>query len=150
MLTLVGIKSSINKLLIDKFAYPIYGREVQEGFKRPSFFVEILPSNSNLETQNFNSNKLIVIITYFQEMQQGKIYSDLDNIKMYDSLRSLFSAGLRVLDRHLTPQNIRSDYADTNKDILQFSFDLNYFDTTGWVINTEPTATDVVMGLKES
>ncbi|HEX2986096.1 MAG TPA: hypothetical protein VHO71_04700 [Caproiciproducens sp.] len=149
MILLTDIKSSINQQLKNKFHYKIYGREIKDDFDRPCFFVELLPSGSDAETQNFTSNKLTVIITYFQVLQQDKGYSDLENIKMFDSLKELFKLNLPVGSRTLHPQNIRSAYTGDNLDILQTSFDLDYFDGTGRQRNTEEPASSVNVNLKE-
>ena len=148
MISLTDIKSSVDQRLTDKTSFEVYGREIKDGFDRPCFFVELLPNGSDAETQNFTSNKLTVIITYFQELQQGKGYSDLENIKMYDTLKDLFKLNLSVGSRVLHPKNIRSGYTGDNLDILQVSFDLDYLDGTGRQRNTEGSATSVNVNLK--
>lgn len=150
MITLADIKSSINHILDEKIGYKVYGREISQGFTRPCFFVELLPTGSDSETQNFSSNKLTVIITYFQKMSQCTGYSDLENIKMYDSLKNLFAMNLPVKTRILHPQNARVAYTGENIDILQFSFDLDYFDTTGRTRNTEELAESITINIKEA
>lgn len=149
MISLSDIKSSINQLLINQFSYKVYGREVVKGFVRPSFFVEFLQSGTDFETQNFTSNKLTVIITYWQVESQYNGYSDLENIKMFDSLKNLFSMNLQVLTRVLHPQNYRMNYMGENQDIFQMSFDIDYLDDTGRQMNTEPTMETLTLNLKE-
>jgi hypothetical protein len=149
MIALSDIKSAVNQLLTSKFGYKVYGREVVKGFARPSFFIELLPSGSDTETQNFTSNKLTVIITYFQQMSQYNNYSDIDNVNMYDTISKLFGMNLSVGTRTLHPQNIRAEYTGDNLDILQASFDLDYLDDTGRVMNTEETVASLSLKLKE-
>lgn len=148
MISLTDIKSSVDQRLTNKTSFEVYGREITDGFDRPCFFVELLPNGSDAETQNFTSNKLTVIITYFQELQQDKGYSDLENIKMYDTLKDLFKLNLSVGSRTLHPKNIRSGYTGDNLDILQVSFDIDYFDSTGRQRNTEEPASSVNVNLK--
>lgn len=138
MLTLTDIKSAINTLLINKYGYKVYGREVKEGFDKPSFFVEFLPNGTNIENQNFTSNSLTVVITYLQD-----VLSDLDNIKKYDEIKALFMPKLLVKGRYLTVSDFRYEYADT--DYMQIYFNLNYFDTSGRARDTEPAATSVTI-----
>ena len=138
MLALTDIKLAINTLLKNKYGYKIYGREVKEGFDRPSFFVELLPNGTNIENQNFTSNSITVVITYFQD-----VFSDLDNIKKYDEIKALFMPKLLVKDRYLTVSDFRYEYADT--DYMQIYFNLNYFDTSGRTRDTEPVATEITI-----
>lgn len=149
MLTLVDIKTAINTLLKNKFKYKVYGREVRDGFDRPSFFVELLPTGMDYETQNFTSNRLTVIITYFQPISQEKGYSDLDNITMYASLKDLFGMKLAVGTRYLTINNFRAEYTGENLDILQVYFDLPFFDTTDRQRDTEPLMETIEVNMKE-
>jgi hypothetical protein len=147
MISLADLKKNINMLLISKTGYKVYGREVQNGFDRPSFFVEFLLTGSDFETQNFTSNKLTVNITYFQVERQDRNYSDLENIKIFESLRNLIGMDLQVGTRVLHPQNFRMNYMGENQDIMQMSFDLDYLDTTDRQRDTEETASTLEINL---
>lgn len=142
MLALTDIKAAINTLLINKFGYKVYGNEVKEGFDKPSFFVELLPNGTNIENQNFTSNSLTVIITYFQDIH-SYLDTDLNNIKVYDEIKALFMPKLLVKDRYLTVSDFRYEYADT--DYMQIYFNLNYFDTSDRTRDTEPVATEITI-----
>lgn len=142
MLALTDIKTAINTLLINKLGYKVYGNEVKEGFDKPSFFVELLPNGTNVENQNFTSNMLTVVITYFQEIHTYQD-TDLSNIKVYDVIKALFMPKLLVKGRYLTVSDFRFEY--TNDDFMQIYFNLNYFDTSDRVRDTEPAATSVTI-----
>lgn len=142
MLALADIKLAISTLLKNKYGFKIYGREVKEGFDKPSFFVEILPAGTNIENQNFTSNSITVVITYFQD-----VLSDLDNIKKYDEIKALFMPKLLVKDRYLTVSNFRYEYVDT--DFMQIYFDINYFDSSDRQRDTEPLMQTIYTNLKE-
>jgi hypothetical protein len=142
LLALTDIKTAINTLLINKFGYKVYGNEVKEGFDKPSFFVELLPNATNTENQNFTSNLLTVVITYFQDIH-SYLDTDLNNIKVYDEIKALFMPKLLVKDRYLTVSDFRYEYTDT--DFIQIYFNLNYFDTSGRVRDTEPVATEITI-----
>lgn len=121
MITLVDIKKSINQVLKTNFPdIKLYADEVEEGFTRPSFFTSIIPIIFNYDTTNYSSNKLMVVINYFSENE-----TELENLKMIDGLKKAYGMTLKVKDRYITLQEIRTDITDG---VLQFKFDLNFFD----------------------
>lgn len=124
MINLLQIKRTINKKLKDKFPdIKIYSNETKEGFKRPAFFTQIVPAVFDYETVNFASNKLIIVINYF-----SKNKTELENIKMNDSLIRAFGMTLKVSHRSFLIKNIRSEIVD---EVLQFKFDLDFYTSTG-------------------
>ena len=121
MITLVDIKKSINQVLKTNFPdIKLYADEVEEGFTRPSFFTSIIPIIFNYDTTNYSSNKLMVVINYFSENE-----TELENLRMADALKKAYGMTLKVKDRYITLQEIRTDITDG---VLQFKFDLNFFD----------------------
>lgn len=141
MITLVDIKKSINQVLKTNFPdIKIYSSEVTEGFKRPCFFTQIVPATSDYETTNFTSNKLLVVINYFNE--NG---TELENLKMHDNLKKAYGMTLKVKNRYFLLRNIRSEIVD---EILQFRFDISYFDGIDKTEDNEK-ATNLEINIKE-
>lgn len=141
MITLVDIKKSINQVLKANFpTIKIYSSDTKEGFTRPAFFTSIIPVTLDYETTNFTSNKLMVVINYFSENE-----TELENIKMYDELKKAFGMNLKVSQRSFLLQNIKSEIVD---EILQFKFDLNYFDGIDKTEDNEK-ATNLEINIKE-
>ena len=121
MITLVDIKKSINQVLKTNFPdIKLYAGEVKEGFKRPSFFTSIIPILFNYDTTNYSSNRLMVVINYFSENE-----TELENLRMADALKKAYGMTLKVKDRYITLREIKTDITDG---VLQFKFDLNFFD----------------------
>jgi hypothetical protein len=121
MITLVDIKKSINNVLKNNFPdVKIYSSDTKEGFNRPAFFTQIVPLTSDYETVNYTSNRLMVAIQYFSESG-----TELENLKMDEDLRKAFGMILKVNQRTFLLKNIRSEIVD---EVLQFKFDLNFFD----------------------
>lgn len=118
---LTDLKLAINKVLKERFPdHKNYRNDEKEGFKRPCFFVQIFPIAFEYSTVNYTSNKLMIVINYF-----SKNRTQLENLKMHDTLKEAFGRSLKVNDRYLHLRNIRSDEADGT---LQFKFDLNFFE----------------------
>lgn len=119
MATLIDLKSSINGVLKANFPLvKIYSSDTEEGFKRPAFFTQVIPVNSEYGTVNFTSNSIMVVINYF-----SKNGTELENLIMYEDIRKAFGMILKVNQRSFLLENIRSEIVDG---ILQFRFDLDY------------------------
>lgn len=120
MAKLSELNKAVNSVLKSGFPlYKIYAGEVTEGFQRPSFFTQVIPMAMDYETVNYKSNRLMVVITFFNESD-----TELENIKMFDSLVDLFGRTLNVGSRYLSLKNIRFSNADGAP---QFRFDLDYW-----------------------
>lgn len=113
---------------------PIYGSEVKEGYKTPCFFIELLPVESETETKNFLTTRLMIIISYFTDCKNA-----LKDLEVLSSLKCGFGISLKVQDRHFTLQDSISEKVEDG--VYQFSFNIAYkelinFDKEGEVIQT--------------
>ncbi len=121
LIDLVDIKKAINDLLKDTGIKTI-DNSVKEGFKRPSFFVQILPINgTDLLKSNTYENSYMIEINYFSKEQ-----TQLDNLKMGDTLKKKVLPYINIKNRKLTPRNIRFEDIDG---LLSFKFNLKWLDT---------------------
>lgn len=117
---LIDIKTSINDILKTNFPnIKVSANEVKEGFKKPTFFNQLFPISFNYETVNFVSVRLMIVINYHMPTQ-----TEVDNLDMITKLNKAFGMTLKVKDRYLSLLDIRTDNPDK---ILQYKFDLNYF-----------------------
>lgn len=120
MMDLLDIKKSINDILKENFPeVKLFANEVDEGFSKPAFFTQLIPITLNYETVNFMSVRLMIVINYYTPVS-----IELDNLKMAMDLMKVFGMTLKVKDRYLLLENITTDNPDG---ILQFKFDLNYY-----------------------
>lgn len=120
---LIDVKKSINSIL--KISFPdvkLFANEVEEGFSKPAFFTQLIPISLNYDTINFMSAKLMIVVNYYTP-----VAIEIDNLKVANKLRKAFGMSLKVCNRYLILRNITTDNADG---ILQFKFDLNYFQDT--------------------
>lgn len=124
MIKLLDLNKTINNILKSNFPNcKIYAGEVKEGFERPCFFTQIVPLRSEYENKNYKSDRLMVVLNYFNEDD-----TELENIKMYDELINIFMMTLKVKERYFLLQNIRSSIVDN---VLQFRFDLDFISQVG-------------------
>ena len=138
MIAMEDVKKSAI-LLIKPLNITVYGKEIKEGFKTPCFFVKASLVNSEMVTKNFTENEVAVEIIYISQSE-----TDLENVKMNDTLRSIFSQVIAINDRKLLPQKLRSD---TEEYVLNFKFDLKYLDGVQNNDPAQPSASKVVINL---
>lgn len=120
MITYKDIKIAINKKL-KTLGIEINSKDVTEGFIRPSFFVEFLnPIRSSDENQVHKS--LSVQIYYFPT---DRYEYSIEMLDMQEKLEYLFDIKLPVGDRLL---NINETNADPVDGVLNFSFDIEFYD----------------------
>lgn len=143
MLTLIDINKVINRILKTHIStVKIYDKESVEGFRKPTFFTAVMPLSTEHDTVNFTTNKVMVVINYFNG--KGK-HAEVDNLKMHSKLLEVFGISLKVLDRSITLRNIRSE---TIEGVLQFKFDLHYKDSMAREA-TEEIMEDLDISIKE-
>lgn len=119
---LIDIKKAINSVMRDNFPdHKLYADDIREGFKRPCFFIELLPVARDNEGGGFYSRRVSVVINYF-----SKKGTDLENIKMQDRLEQIFSQALKIKDRVITINSTNGYITDS---VLHFSFNIDYLDS---------------------
>ncbi|TGE33326.1 DUF6838 family protein [Desulfosporosinus sp. Sb-LF] len=129
MITLVDIKTAINNVLAP-VGLKTYGNEVKEGFSRPCFFVEVTPVASETFKRDTSENTVMVEIVYFSENK-----TDLENLKMYDTLKGLLTPTLTIGNQKKMVSNLRAEAVDDTDLIYSVKIDLNFYDE---IIDTTP------------
>lgn len=102
---------------------PIYGDEVREGYKTPSFFIGIMPVSSINHTKSIKEEQLLITITYFSDTTES-----LKNYKVMQELKVAFGQVLSVNNRRFTIQETNTEKVGEDGDIYQFTFDINYYE----------------------
>lgn len=127
------IKKEIVRLLKNKFSYPVYGKEVTEGYKKPSFFVDLKLSSQADEGINLVSKSYHCSVVYFQ-----KKINEADIMKTTDGIVNLLTARhprskkrkllLKIKDRYLPISNIEQGFTGKNNNIITIDFDIEFYD----------------------
>ncbi|QEK12581.1 hypothetical protein FQB35_09720 [Crassaminicella thermophila] len=130
MLTYMDIKKAINDKLKTQFTnIKIESNNIQEGIKRPSFFVQL----DNIDTKNFmtvgRDRNLTVRIYYFpsdrykNEIELLNIKDDLETLFLYDGVLDV-NGYLADID------NIELDVVDNKGQdkVLHCYFDLKFYE----------------------
>lgn len=121
MITTKDIRAAINQQL-NKTGVEINSEDVKEGFKRPSFFVQL---DSNIRTGELYhvTRSLFVHIYYYPTDRYEYAIEALD---MGDTLGNLFDMKLPVKDRML---NVDEFSTFLNDGVLNCTFDLEFSDS---------------------
>lgn len=112
--------------MVIKGAFPnvhIYGDEVREGYKTPSFFIGIIPISSINHTKSIKEEQLLITISYFSNTTES-----LKNYRVMQELKSAFGQMLSVDNRKFTIQETNTEKVGEDGDIYQFTFDINYYE----------------------
>ena len=109
-----------------------YGNDTIDKAVPPYFFVECVPTAQNHETTNLLKNTCAVYINYIQ-----KAPDQVDNLKKYSEIFEALRMTLNIQDpehsdvvRHLTYTNYSYSYTGENRNDLQISFDLSWYEST--------------------
>ena len=118
--------------MIIKEAFPnaiVYGDGVREGYKKPSFFIDIMPVNSINHTKSIKEEQLLITVSYFSDTTDS-----LKNFQVMQQLKVAIGQVLCVDNRTLTIQEMTTEKVGEDGDIYQITFDINYFE----LANNEP------------
>lgn len=117
---IVAIKKKLNK------AFPkieVQMQDIEEGFKRPSFFIELANIKSKDFMKNFKDNSLTVRIIYFPSHPHK---NQLELLKMMDELDKIFiEDNILELDVDFRAEIYEADKNVVDK-VLHYNFDI-YF-----------------------
>ncbi len=101
----------------------VYGDEVREGYKKPSFFIGIMPVTSINHTKSIKEEQLLITISYFSDTTES-----LKNYRVMQELKVAFGQVLGVDNRKFTIQETNTEKVGEDGDIYQFTFDINYYE----------------------
>lgn len=102
---------------------PIYGDEVREGYKTPSFFIGIMPVSSINHTKSIKEEQLLITVSYFSNATES-----LKNYKVMQELKVAFGQVLSVDNRRFTIQETNTEKIGEDGDIYQFTFGIDYYE----------------------
>jgi len=120
MITLKDVRIAVNKQL-KKTGIEINSRDVEEGFNRPSFFVQI--NNVGRHGTETQIERMLSINIYY--FPSDRYEYAIEVLEMQETLEDLFDLKLRIKDRHL---NVDEFNTFLNDGVLNCSFDIEFFD----------------------
>lgn len=119
-----SFKKAIMRELKSEFNnHTIYGEGIEQGFKRPSFFVAVIPVTNEFTNKNRRERGTMFDIVYFSKRETNE-----ENLKMMDTLCNMFST-INVGERTFICKKQRFTIVDG---LLHYMFDIDLieFDNT--------------------
>ena len=123
----VKLWKSIAIMIEDEFDTRVYSDEVREDFEKPCFFIKSL-MHSQQQNKFYIKRNQSIICTYFPDEEDK---NEEHYMEMTDRFLLLFQRGIRVEDRHFDVDDIHGDRIGEHDDIMQFTIEISYMDTTG-------------------
>lgn len=124
MTRLTDIYAAVNALLIKRYPnIKVHGKEVREGYKKPSFFVSFTPIENSNHSVNFRYKKYDIVVVYFQEQSD-----EIDNLEKIDEMEELFGNGFKVGERYIHVDEFEHEYIGEDDNILQFTVTIEFYD----------------------
>lgn len=131
MITAMEIKTALAAMLKKQYGYKVYGMEIREGYKRPSFFVDVRPLSELDVNANYTQKSFYIAITYFQDK-----LSEADNLRTVQELAQMLRPEdarnpkrlqrLKVGERYLPITDFSASYIGTEKSTLQVEFETEF------------------------
>lgn len=125
MITIMKIINAVNKMLYQ--AYPdsdFHIQEIPEGFKRPSFFIDLISDSSKDNNILLTDDKVNIQVVYFAPENEHKIRLKENQLEVYSNIKSLFKKGfVQVEDRAVKIENLEGAPRDNEVYLtIDFSF----------------------------
>ncbi|MCI1593217.1 phage tail terminator family protein [Heyndrickxia oleronia] len=120
MISYKDIKKAINSKLAT-FGVEVNSRDISEGFKRPSFFVQLEDSKRSGDVNQVHKSLTVQIYYYPTDRYDYSI----EVLEVQEQLENLFELKLKVLDRFFNIDEVNSVLTDG---VLSFSFDIAFYD----------------------
>lgn len=124
MISLKQIMLSINNKLLDQFpGVPIQSSDIEEGFERPSFFVELETTTAAYGSRS-RERRVPVVIYYFPK---DRYQNQIELLEVQEQLETVFQGTLFITDGFaVSPSELSGLVIDG---VLQLSFDIYYIET---------------------
>ncbi len=110
-----------------KTAFPaagIYGEEIQQGYKRPAFYVQLIPEATQALNKSHRQKQLLVVVHYFSLAAANTRSRDMWRVA--DELDYSFGTHLVVGNRSLYIEETNPEIID---EVLQYHLKLSYTDS---------------------
>lgn len=125
MIELLEVKKSCNAALKEAFPdFKIYGTDVREGMKLPSFYTEIVPYTLNYESLNLVRQTCGYKITLLEKTPNEEL-----ELSVFEKIRKAFHLKVRLKDKLVNVDSVESDYIGAENNIFQITVHFAWFDS---------------------
>lgn len=140
MIELLEVKKSCNAALKEAFPdYKIYGTDVREGLKLPSFYTEIVPYTLIYESLNLVRQTCGYKITLLEKTPNEEL-----ELSVFEKIRKAFHLKVRIKDKLVTVDSVEFDYIGAENNIFQITVHFQWFDSIA-VEKKEETVKELIV-----
>lgn len=140
MIELLEVKKSCNAALKEAFPdFKIYGTDVREGMKLPSFYTEIVPYTLNYESLNLVRQTCGYKITLLEKTPNEEL-----ELSVFEKIRKAFHLKVRLKDKLVNVDSVESDYIGAENNIFQITVHFAWFDSIA-VEQKEETVKELIV-----
>lgn len=140
MIELLEVKKSCNAALKEAFPdFKIYGTDVREGMKLPSFYTEIVPYTLNYESLNLVRQTCGYKITLLEKTPNEEL-----ELSVFEKIRKAFHLKVRLKDKLVNVDSVEFDYIGAENNIFQITVHFQWFDSIA-VEKKEETVKELIV-----
>ena len=140
MIELLEVKKSCNTALKEAFPdFTIYGTDVREGMKLPSFYTEIVPYTLNYESLNLVRQTCGYKITLLEKTPNEEL-----ELSVFEKIRKAFHLKVRIKDKLVSVDSVEFDYIGAENNIFQITVHFAWFDSIA-VEKKEETVKELIV-----
>lgn len=140
MIELLEVKKSCNAALKEAIPdFKIYGTDVREGMKLPSFYTEIVPYTLNYESLNLVRQTCGYKITLLEKTPNEEL-----ELSVFEKIRKAFHLKVRLKDKLVNVDSVESDYIGAENNIFQITVHFAWFDSIA-VEQKEETVKELIV-----
>lgn len=140
MIELLEVKKSCNATLKEVFPdFKIYGTDVREGLKLPSFYTEIVPYTLNYESLNLVRQTCGYKITLLEKTPNEEL-----ELSVFEKIRKAFHLKVRIKDKLVSVDSVEFDYIGAENNIFQITVHFQWFDSIA-VEKKEETVKELIV-----
>ena len=145
MIELLEVKKSCNAALKEAFPdFKIYGTDVREGMKLPSFYTEIVPYTLNYESLNLVRQTCGYKITLLEKTPNEEL-----ELSVFEKIRKAFHLKVRLKDKLVNVDSVESDYIGAENNIFQITVHFAWFDSIAVEQKEETVKELIVRGVED-
>ena len=145
MIDMVTLKSAMLERLKNLYqkGYKFYGIEVIEGYEKPSFHTQLVPTSLEFVNQNQDMKSFDFSITYFQ-----KKADEADALEKATEIRNAFGLTIPVENRFIKVDSFDFDFVGDHNNIPQYTVSVSFCDDTPIKKPAKPLAKEIITKIR--
>lgn len=144
IMTITDLKIACNRKILE--AAPeihLYGNDTTDGYKRPSFFTEIIPHGYTHESLSYAKSGATFKATLFESSHDEAYCLDI-----YEKVKNAFGMTLPAAGRKLLIGEISFEFIGENLNMLQITVEFDWMEKKKQM-ETQPLADEIAVAIEK-